>query len=101
MDLIEFPVLKVNSKTFEFESEFHSHIQPTIHKLNPVCTEITGITQAMVRAANTPPSSEKTGMDQWMKKEGLLEEGVRSCFVTCGDWDLKTGLPVQCQYQKS
>ena len=31
MELIEFPVLKVNSRTFEIESEFHSYIQPTIH----------------------------------------------------------------------
>ena len=31
MELIEFPVLKVNAKTFETESIFHSYIQPTIH----------------------------------------------------------------------
>ncbi len=27
--------------------------------------------------------------DEWMKSEGLLEDSVKSAFVTCGDWDLK------------
>ena len=99
MELIEFPVLKVNSRTFETESEFHSYIQPTIHtRLNPVCTEITGITQEMVDGQPTLPEVLKR-LDEWMKGEGLLVGGVMTCFVTCGDWDLKTGLPVQCQYQ--
>ena len=34
-----------------------------------------------------------------MLKEGLLDKKVNFCFVTCGDWDLKTGLPCQCAYQ--
>ena len=49
MEIIEFPVIKVNALTFEMEAVFHSYVQPTTHpKLNPVCTEITGITQEMV-----------------------------------------------------
>ena len=58
MELIEFPVLKVNAKNFETESVFHSYIRPTIHtKLNPVCTEITEITQlqGMVEGQPTLP----------------------------------------------
>ena len=44
-----------------------------------------------------------------MREEGLVGGGhgdgggggggVRNCFVTCGDWDLMTGLPTQCRYQ--
>ena len=99
MELIEFPVLKVNARTFEIESEFHSYIQPTIHtKINPVCTEITGITQEMVDGQPTLPEVLRR-LDEWMKGEGLLVGGVKSCFVTCGDWDLMTGLPTQCRYQ--
>ena len=99
MELIEFPVLKVNARNFQIESEFHSYIQPTIHsKLNPVCTEITGITQEMVDGQPKLPEV-LTRLDEWMKGEGLLVGGVSCCFVTCGDWDLMTGLPVQSQYQ--
>ena len=58
MEIIEFPVLKVNAQTLETESIFHSYVQPTIHtQLNPVCTEITGITQAMVMGQPTLPWS--------------------------------------------
>ena len=100
MEIIEFPVLKVNAQTLETESIFHSYVQPTIHtQLNPVCIEITGITQAMVMGQPTLPEVLKL-LDDWMKAERLLEEGVTTCFVTCGDWDLKTGLPTQCTYQK-
>ena len=98
MEIIEFPVLKINAKTLETESIFHTYVQPVIHqKLNPVCTEITGITQEMV---DGQPMLPKTliMLDEWMKKEGLLEKGVNFCFVTCGDWDLKKGLPVNCDY---
>ena len=86
-------------RNFQIESEFHSYIQPTIHaKLNPVCTEITGITQEMVDGQPKLPEV-LTRLDKWMKGEGLLVGGVSCCFVTCGDWDLMTGLPVQSQYQ--
>lgn len=98
MEIIEFPVLKINSRTLETESTFHTYVQPIIHKqLNPFCTELTGITQEMVDGQPTLPET-LTLLDDWMKREGLLEKDVNSCFVTCGDWDLKKGLPVNCDY---
>ena len=98
MEIIEFPVLKINARTLETESVFHTYVQPVIHqKLNPVCTEITGITQEMVDGQPTL-SDTLTMLDEWMRKESLLEKGVNICFVTCGDWDLKKGLPVNCDY---
>lgn len=49
MEMIEFPVLKVNARTLETEATFHTYVQPVIHeKLNPVCTDITGITQGKI-----------------------------------------------------
>ena len=99
MEIIEFPVLKVNATTFITEAIFHTYVQPTIHpKLNPVCTEITGITQEMVDGQ--PKLPEVLDMlDKWMKAEKLLDKGVTTCFVTCGNWDLHICLPVQCHYQ--
>ena len=35
--------------------------------------------------------------DQWMITENL-KDNANICFVTCGDWDLKTMLPGQCKY---
>jgi len=38
--------------------------------------------------------------DTWMMNENLLQSKVKSIFVTCGDWDLYTMLPSQCDYFK-
>ena len=99
-EIIEFPVLKVNARTLRTEAIFHSYVQPIIHpRITPLCTELTGITQNMVDGQPTLPQVLKS-LDDWMKREGLLEKGVEFCFVTCGDWDLKTALPVNCHYLK-
>ena len=98
MEIIEFPVLKVNARTLQIESTFHTYVQPVIHKeLNPFITQLTGITQEMVDGQ--PTLNEALAMlDEWMRKERLLEKDVNSCFVTCGDWDLKKCLPVNCDF---
>ena len=97
-EIIEFPVLKVNAKTMLTEAIFHSYVQPDVHAiLTPFCTELTGITQAMVDGKPLL----KTTLEQfhkWMNDNGLLDPSINSCFVTCGDWDLKTMLPSQCHY---
>ena len=48
-EIIEFPCLKINTKTFQIESEFHRYIRP-IHNphLSDFCIELTGINQGMV-----------------------------------------------------
>ncbi|KAI0208205.1 ERI1 exoribonuclease 3 [Lamellibrachia satsuma] len=89
-EIIEFPVLKVNGKTFETEAVFHQYIQPRVHRqLTPFCTELTGIIQDMV---DGQPHLEETlqMFDKWMADEDLWNDDIRSVFVTCGDWDLKT-----------
>jgi ERI1 exoribonuclease 3 len=97
-EIIEFPVLKVDARTFQVEATFHSYVQPKVHKtLTPFCTELTGITQDMV---DGQPSLDETleKFHAWMSEQGLLGKGTKSVFVTCGDWDLKTMLPGQCKY---
>ena len=96
-EIIEFPVLKVNATTMETEATFHTYVQPTAHPtLTPFCTRLTGITQEMVNGK--PSLLEVLNMfDQWMTTENL-KDNANICFVTCGDWDLKTMLPGQCEY---
>lgn len=98
-EIIEFPVLKINSKSFETESTFHSYVQPTVHGVSEFCTELTGITQSMVDGQPTLEETLKK-FDIWFNEEGLNDPGCKSVFVTCGDWDLKTMLPQQCQHFK-
>ncbi len=40
-EIIEFPVLKLNGRTFEIEDTFHQYVQPTVHKqLTEFCTNV-------------------------------------------------------------
>lgn len=92
IEIIEFPVLKVNARTFEIEAVFHQYVEPSVHNINPICTDITGITQQMVDGQLRLRETLER-FDQWMNENGLLDEGATSAFVTCGHWDLKTQLP--------
>ncbi|XP_032243157.1 ERI1 exoribonuclease 3 [Nematostella vectensis] len=97
-EIIEFPVTKVNSRTLQTEAEFHQYVCPTAHpKLTTFCTDLTGITQDMVEGKPDLQTTLQTFHD-WMGENGLLDSGLSSCFVTCGDWDLKTMLPLQCKH---
>ncbi|KAL5021933.1 hypothetical protein ScPMuIL_001088 [Solemya velum] len=97
-EIIEFPVLKVNSRTLETESIFHQYVQPRVHpELTGFCVELTGIIQDMV---DGQPHIEDVlkSFHAWMIENGLIDGSTSSVFVTCGDWDLKTMLPSQCQF---
>lgn len=95
-EIIEFPVLKVNGRTFATESTFHTYVQPQAHpQLTAFCTELTGIVQDMV---DDQPHLHQvlSRFDDWMREQGLLQ--ARTVFVTFGDWDLQKMLPSQCAY---
>ncbi|XP_052774198.1 ERI1 exoribonuclease 3-like [Mya arenaria] len=97
-EIIEFPVVKINARTLQVDSTFHQYVQPRVHKqLTPFCTQLTGIIQDMV---DGQPHLEDVllSLDQWMLDNKLLDPEVKSLFVTCGDWDLKTMLPSQSEY---
>ena len=97
-EIIEFPVVKVNAKTLETEAVFHSYVWPSAHPvLTPFCTNLTGITQDMVDGKPTL-KEVLARLDTWLQENNLLDPDVSFCFVTCGDWDLKTMLPGQCKY---
>uniref|UniRef100_UPI00398E32E7 ERI1 exoribonuclease 3-like isoform X2 n=1 Tax=Pristiophorus japonicus TaxID=55135 RepID=UPI00398E32E7 len=96
-EIIEFPILKLHGRTLEIESVFHTFVQPVVHaELTCFCTELTGIVQSMVDGKPTLQQALQM-VDDWMKNEDLLNPKINSIFVTCGDWDLKTMLPGQCQ----
>jgi ERI1 exoribonuclease 3 len=106
VEIIEFPVLVVNSSTFAIEGQFHSYVKPKIHpELSPFCVDLTGIIQDMV---DKSPSFETVfkQFDHWVKNEtGLMcpetERVLKPfTFVTCGNWDLQMMLPDECGRNK-
>ena len=49
-EIIEIPVLKVDTRTMEPIGEFHTYVRPVKRpRLSPFCTKLTKITQAQVR----------------------------------------------------
>ncbi|KAB7503344.1 ERI1 exoribonuclease 3 [Armadillidium nasatum] len=94
-EIIEFPVLKVDGRTFDVTEKFHSYVRPVLNpQLTDFCTKLTGITQEMVESSDTFPTVFGSFQTWLLEKVGPKE---RFLFVTCGDWDLKSMLPDQCK----
>eukprot|EP00080_Pristionchus_pacificus_P021861 PDM81881.1 hypothetical protein PRIPAC_34035 [Pristionchus pacificus] len=84
LEIIEFPVAKLNASTLKVESVFHKYVRPTVNRqLSTFCTHLTGITQETVDQAE-PLSAVLKSFDEWFESEGLHNSSF--AFVTCGDW---------------
>jgi len=95
-EIIEFPCIMVDSRTFQTLNVFHEYVKPVgVPNLTHFCTELTGITQDMVESKDTFVKVLDK-FQQWYSEQGLTPEN--SSFVTCGLWDLADMLPKQCEY---
>ena len=76
-EIIEFPVVVVNVKSKKIEDIFHHYIQPkAVPKLDPFCTELTGITQEMVDKG-VPLEEGIKLLDKFLAEKVCLEAGKR------------------------
>ncbi|KAK2725014.1 ERI1 exoribonuclease 3-like [Artemia franciscana] len=92
-EIIEFPMLKIDTKSLQITSEFHRYVKPVHHYiLTPFCSELTGITQDIVDREDTFPKVFKSAKE-WIEKETRENSYA---IVTFGDWDLNLMLPEQC-----
>jgi len=93
-EIIEFPTIVLDTSSLEVVGEpFHWYVRPRFHeKLNEVCKELTGITQEQVDdgldIAEVMPL-----LQDYLNSN--IPPGKSFCFVTCGDWDLKTMIPIE------
>ncbi|GIX66695.1 ERI1 exoribonuclease 3 [Caerostris extrusa] len=96
-EIIEFPVLKVNGKSFKTEAVFHSYVKPVIYpNLSDFCSGLTGIIQEMVDDQPEFKIVFKNFLS-WLEMEEILKPGVNFAFVTCSDPDLEYFFPMQCK----
>ncbi|KAH8606228.1 putative Exonuclease RNA 2' phosphotransferase Tpt1 KptA family [Trypanosoma vivax] len=96
-EIIEFPMVIVDSESGASIAEFQRYVQPVLKpRLSDFCTELTGITQATVNAAQTFPFVFREALE-FLHSHGFGDEAPYKSFlfVTCGDWDLQTMLPIQ------
>eukprot|EP01125_Pyxidicula_operculata_P006093 TRINITY_DN2122_c0_g1_i6.p1 TRINITY_DN2122_c0_g1~~TRINITY_DN2122_c0_g1_i6.p1 ORF type:complete len:263 (-),score=37.42 TRINITY_DN2122_c0_g1_i6:523-1311(-) len=98
-EIIEFPSVLFDSKTLQVVDQIQIYVKPLSHPtITPFCTELTGIQQKWVDDGLDIHQTLKKYED-WLKSHNLLDTSVdgkyKFTFVTCGDWDLKTMLPLQ------
>lgn len=94
-EIIEFPTLVYNLENDEVQATFHEYVRPVVHpRLTRFCTNLTGITQDVVDAADTFPEVRKRFQD-FLKQDDLLGDPSSYAFLTCGEWDLQVMLPRQ------
>ena len=81
-----------------FISEFSKYVRPTLNpQLSEFCTELTGITQETVDAADTFETVYNQH-HQWLLS--LVPYDVTIAFVTVGNWDIQTMLPKEISNKK-
>jgi len=63
-EIIEFPIVVVDAKTFEITTEFHRYVRPVWNpKLTNFCTDLTGIQQVLDSSSSPlrPPTWPRQG----------------------------------------
>ncbi|KAJ2963933.1 hypothetical protein NQZ79_g1096 [Umbelopsis isabellina] len=96
-EIIEFPVVLVEGKTFEIVDQFRSYVKPSINPvLTEFCTKLTGITQETV---DKSPDfiSMLNDFQTWMAKYSLFQE-KSAIFVTDGPFDIRDFITQQCNH---
>ncbi|KAH9849726.1 exonuclease RNase T and DNA polymerase III [Lenzites betulinus] len=95
IEIIEFPTILYDIKNELVQATFHQYVRPTIHpNLTQFCTDLTGIQQATVDAAQPFPVVWES-FQEFLRNHDITTQPDDACFLTCGDWDLKTMLPAQ------
>ncbi|XP_023573431.1 3'-5' exoribonuclease 1 isoform X2 [Octodon degus] len=98
-EIIEFPVVLLNTHTLEIEDTFQQYVRPEINtQLSDFCISLTGITQDQVDGADTFPEVLKKVID-WMKLKELGTK-YKYCILTDGSWDMSKFLNIQCQLSR-
>ncbi|POI23204.1 hypothetical protein CIB84_013048 [Bambusicola thoracicus] len=82
-EIIEFPVVLLNTHTLEIEDTFQQYVKPEINpKLSEFCVGLTGITQDVVDKAETFPQVLQNVVD-WMRQRELGTK-YSYCMLTDG-----------------
>lgn len=95
-EIIEFPCVKVDTRTFKKVATFHEYVRPVQHpNLTHFCTDLTGIVQETVESADDFVQVFAR-FQAWLEDNQFDHDGGEDAFLTMGDWDFKTMLPSQC-----
>lgn len=98
-EIIEFPIVLINTHTLEIEDTFQRYVRPEIKtQLSEFCTRLTGITQDIVDDAETFPTVLQSVVD-WMREKELGAK-YKYAILTDGSWDMSKFLNMQCHISR-
>ncbi|CAG8549879.1 265_t:CDS:2 [Funneliformis caledonium] len=98
-EIIEFPILLVDSKSFDIVDVFHSYVKPSKNPiLSDFCKELTGISQSTIDVSPIFPEMLDQ-FQEFLHRHKLFYEN--SCaFITDGPWDIRDFITKQCSISK-
>lgn len=110
VEILEFPVVMIDTRKMEFIDSFHRFVRPTEMSEQRVNEYIEGkygkfgIDRVWHDTA-IPFEDVLREFELWMSDHHLWKKETggslhRAAFVTCGNWDLKTKIPQQCKVAK-
>ncbi|KAG5835173.1 hypothetical protein ANANG_G00269320 [Anguilla anguilla] len=95
-EIIEFPMVLVNTHTLEIEDSFQEYVKPeTNSQLSDFCVQLTGITQETVDKADSFSSVLQRAVAWLQEKE--LGTKYKYAVLTDGAWDMSKFLNIQCR----
>ncbi|XP_077777172.1 3'-5' exoribonuclease 1 isoform X1 [Podarcis muralis] len=98
-EIIEFPIVLLNTRTLEIEDTFQQYVKPEINpQLSEFCINLTGISQDLVDKADEFPKVLQHAVD-WMKQKELGSKYSYS-ILTDGSWDMSKFLNIQCRISR-
>ncbi|KAJ3612618.1 hypothetical protein NHX12_020886 [Muraenolepis orangiensis] len=98
-EIIEFPVVLINTHTLEIEDAFQEYVRPELNtQLSDFCVELTGITQKTVDEAD-PFHQVLQRVVRWLQEREL---GTKHKYIllTDGSWDMSKFLNIQCRISR-
>ncbi|XP_066472577.1 3'-5' exoribonuclease 1 isoform X1 [Tiliqua scincoides] len=98
-EIIEFPIVLLNTRTLEIEDTFQRYVKPEINpRLSEFCINLTGISQALVDKADDFPKVLQHAIE-WMEQKELGSKYSYS-ILTDGSWDMSKFLNIQCRVNR-
>ncbi|KAJ0012634.1 hypothetical protein NQD34_016968 [Periophthalmus magnuspinnatus] len=101
-EIIEFPMVLVNTETLEiasFVDSFQEYVKPELNpQLSEFCINLTGITQKMVDEADPFPVVLEKAV-AWLQERELGTK-YKYAILTDGAWDMSKFLNIQCSISR-
>ncbi|KAK7313091.1 hypothetical protein VNO77_37489 [Canavalia gladiata] len=107
VEILEFPVLLISAKTMQVEDVFHRFVRPSKMSEQRINEYIEGKygkfgVDRVWHDTAIPFKEVIQQFEAWLMQHQLWmgRELNDAAFVTCGNWDLKTKVPQQCEVSK-